>query len=399
MESGNVLINPQFNAASFIKNQIEKLKETLKGEKVLIAVSGGVDSTTCAALTRKAVGEKLTCILIDTGFMRLGEPEHIREVLSKPPLNLPVTIINAGERFMNRLTGLSDAEEKRKSFREEFYKVLSEEARSRGCRYLVQGTIAPDWIETKGGIKTQHNVLVQVGVKTEEKYGFTLVEPLANLYKDQVRLVARSLGVPKEISERQPFPGPGLTVRCVGNVEPEKLHELKKATSIVEKELSKFKFQQYFAAILDGEFSEDEESLKAASIAKNTLGLNKAYAKVFKNLATGVKGDERVYGKVLGVKLNDGSVEFKDLMNLQSRLISEVKRLSRVLYFILGKRGGRYVIAVRAVTTRDYMTANVAEVSFKTLRTIGEKILRSCPKVSEVYYDVTPKPPATIEYE
>jgi len=385
----------EFNAEAFIKAQVENLKREINGEKALIAVSGGVDSTTCAALAYKAVKENLICVLIDTGFMRLNEPEWVKETLSKPPLNLPVQILNAEENFIKILAGVKDAEEKRRRFREEFYKVLSEAAKKEHCKFLIQGTIAPDWIETKGGIKTQHNVLTQIGIKTEEKYGFTLLEPLVNLYKDQVRIIAKALGVPKEISERQPFPGPGLMVRCVGEVKKEKLKELKKATKIVEEKLTGKGLQQYFAAVLDEEFIQENFSIEYDLLDN---------IKVFKSLATGVKGDERAYGKIAGVKVKkalrkEAWSKFEELISLQSKIISEKKDFTRVLYLINERESGDYAVSIRAVLTRDYMTANVAQIDWETIEAVSQEILFKCLNVREVYYDITPKPPATIEYE
>lgn len=389
------MLASEFNAEEFIENQIENLRKEVKGGKALVAVSGGVDSTTCAALAYKAVKENLVCILIDTGFMRVNEPEWVKKTLSKPPLNLPVQIIKAEENFMKSLIGVKDAEEKRRIFREEFYKVLSSTAKKENCKFLIQGTIAPDWIETKGGIKTQHNVLTQIGIKTEEKYGFTVLEPLVNLYKDQVRVVAKALNIPKEISERQPFPGPGLMVRCVGEVKKEKLRELKKATEIVEEKLMDEGIQQYFAAVLDEEFIENQFFPE--------LSLNYA-AKIFKNLATGVKGDERAYGKIIGIKVEEEFrrkiwSDFEKLIFLQSKIISEKKDFTRVLYLIDEKNEGKYAVSIRAIKTRDYMTADVAQIDWETIRDITREILFKCSEVKEVYYDVTPKPPATIEYE
>jgi GMP synthase (glutamine-hydrolysing) len=385
----------ELDAEAFIKAQVENLRREIKGGKALIAVSGGVDSTTCAALAYKAVKENLICVLIDTGFMRINEPEWVKETLSKPPLNLPIQIVRAEENFIKILTGIKDAEEKRRRFRDEFYKILSEITKKERCKFLIQGTIAPDWIETKGGIKTQHNVLTQIGIKTEEKYGFTLLEPLANLYKDQVRVIAKALGIPKEVSERQPFPGPGLVVRCVGEVKKEKLRELKEATKIIEEKLTSKGLQQYFAAVLDEEFIKEKTSTEFELIDE---------VKVFKSLATGVKGDERAYGKIAGIKIKETLRRnvwnnFKELISLQSKIISERKDFTRVLYFINDKEEGDYAISIRAILTRDYMTANIAQIDWEAIEAISREVLFKCLSVKEVYYDVTPKPPATIEYE
>jgi len=219
----------EFDPREFVDKQVEEIKIAVGGERALIAVSGGVDSTTSAALTHRAIGENLLCVMLDDAFMRDGEPERVAQLLSQPPLNLPIKVLNVQQRFLNELKGLRDAEEKRRRFRETFYKALSETAEKEGCRFLVQGTIQADIVETKGGIKTQHNVLAQIGISPTERYGFQVIEPVASLYKEQVRKVARYLGVPTEMSERQPFPGPGLSVRVVGEVKVDKLESVKKA--------------------------------------------------------------------------------------------------------------------------------------------------------------------------
>ena len=230
----------KFTAKEFVEAEVERIRKSIGKEKALVAVSGGVDSSTCAVLTHKAIGENLVCVILDDAFMREGEPEHVTEILSKPPLNVPTKIVNARERFLNAMKGLRDAEEKRKMFRETFYQVLGETARSEGCKVLVQGTIRADIIETVGGVKTQHNVLEQMGINPMERYGFKVVEPLITLFKEQVRIVARFLGLPAELTERQPFPGPGLSVRVVGEIRADKLETLTKATSIVERELAQY---------------------------------------------------------------------------------------------------------------------------------------------------------------
>ncbi|RLI18059.1 GMP synthase, partial [Candidatus Bathyarchaeota archaeon] len=180
----------KFEPESFVEKQMAEIRKSIGNEKALVAVSGGVDSTTCAVLTHRAIGENLVCVILDDAFMREGEPEHVAELLSKPPLNVPTKVVNVRERFLQAMKGLRDAEEKRKMFRETFYQVLGETAKNEGCKVLVQGTIRADIVETVGGVKTQHNVLEQMGINPMERYGFKVVEPLVSLYKEQVRMVA-----------------------------------------------------------------------------------------------------------------------------------------------------------------------------------------------------------------
>ena len=227
-----------FNPGKFIESRVPEIKKLIGNKKALIAVSGGVDSTVCGVLTRKAIGENLICIILDDAFMREGEPQHIAQILSAPPLELPMRVLDVQARFLKALSTLRDAEEKRKRFRETFYNVLGETAKKERCEVLVQGTIKADVIETTGGVKTQHNVLEQMGINTVEHYGFKVVEPIEALFKGEVRILARHLGVPSEIAERQPFPGPGLSVRVVGEITPEKLESEIEATSIVEKKFT-----------------------------------------------------------------------------------------------------------------------------------------------------------------
>ena len=396
-----------FNPEEFVKRQVDKIKSEIGNAKALVAVSGGVDSSTSAVLTYKAIGENLICIFLDDAFMREGEPEKVAELLSAPPINLPVHIVNVRERFLNALKGLRDAEEKRKAFRETFYQTLAEIAKKESCKFLVQGTVKADVVETVGGVKTQHNVLAQVGINPAERFGFQVVEPVAELYKYQVRMVARYLGLPPEISERQPFPGPGLAVRVVGEIREDKLETLKKATAIVEDFLAKYNPSQYFAAIIDNKERVDRGTqLHVQEVTARQLNVpsRNVKVKIFEDKATGVKGGKRLYGDIAAIGAFENgkihSAPLARLLSLQTKIITEMPRFTRVLYAVSKAEEEKdYVIAVRAVKTRDFLTAQVAEVPWKTLQEVGEKILESCPKVSAIYYDVTPKPPATIEME
>jgi len=298
----------------FINESIEKIKKDVKG-RAIIALSGGVDSSVCAVLAHRAIGEMLTPIYIDTGLMRKGETERVKKTFS----GMNLQVVDAKVNFLRALRGLADPEKKRKAVGEAFIREFETEARKLGARYLIQGTIYPDRIESEGGIKSHHNVGGLPSVMDFEG----IVEPIADLYKDEVRDVARAIGLPKEISERMPFPGPGLSVRIIGEVTEEKLEVVREANAIVEEELvEQFAPWQTFAALLEK--------------------------------GTGVKGDNRVHG---------------------------------------------WIIAVRAVQSRDGMTAEAVELPWEVLRKIESRITGEIPAVSRVLYDITPKPPATIEFE
>ncbi len=298
----------------FIHESVEKIKKDVKG-RAIIALSGGVDSSVCAVLAHRAIGELLTPIYIDTGLMRKGETERIKNIFS----DMNLRVIDGKENFLRALKGLTDPEKKRKAVGEAFIREFEKEARKLGARYLIQGTIYPDRIESEGGIKSHHNVGGLPSVIDFEG----IIEPLADLYKDEVREVARALGLPREVSDRMPFPGPGLSVRIIGEVTEEKLAVVREANAIVEEELVKqFVPWQTFAALLEK--------------------------------GTGVKGDIRVHG---------------------------------------------WIIAVRAVNSRDGMTAEAMELPWETLKKIQSRITGEIPNVSRVLYDLTPKPPGTIEFE
>ena len=298
----------------FVERAINEIREKVGNGKAIIALSGGVDSSVCATLAYKAIGDRLIPVFVDTGLMRLGEPERIKETFS----HMNFVFVDARDDFLSALKGVTDPEEKRKVVGELFVRVFERVAEEYRADYLIQGTIYPDVIESMGGIKSHHNV---GGFPIRYKFK-DVIEPIRELYKDEVREVARYLGLPPEISERMPFPGPGLAVRICGEVTPEKVEVVRKANAIVEEELKDYEKWQAFAALI--------------------------------GKATGVKGDLRVYG---------------------------------------------YIIAVRAVDSRDGMTADPIRIEHEKLRKIALRITGEIPEVARVVYDVTPKPPATIEFE
>ncbi|MDP2899454.1 MAG: ATP-binding protein [Candidatus Bathyarchaeota archaeon] len=386
-----------FDAKTFLDKQIVATREALGKEKALIAVSGGVDSTVSAAITHRAIGGNLSCVFIDDNFMRLGEPERVEQLLSSPPLGLPVKVLDERDRFMAALKGLKDAEEKRKAFRDTFYKALSDAAKREKCMHLVQGTIRADIEETAAGVKTQHNILEQIGINPVEKYGFRVVEPLVALYKWQVREVARIIGMPEELSERQPFPGPGLSVRVVGEITPEKLDEEKKATVIAEEYLAPLKPSQFFAAIFGSAPTRRDEVISAE--VSEDLGISPVEADVLSEKATGVVDGKRTYGDVVLLDLAGAKPAHGKLQRAREMLQGDHPDVTRVLVKLGAREGRGYRVTLRAIKTRDFLTAEVVSVPWRTLEEASEKILEKCPRVSAVYYDVTPKPPATVEFE
>jgi len=371
-----------FDARSFIEEIAPKLREAVKEGRAIAAVSGGVDSTTAAVLAYKVLGpERVIPVMIDTGFLRLNEAERVREMLR--PI-MPLTIVNEAERFVRAVEGLEDSEEKRKAFREVFYDVLAELARKYNAKYLIQGTIAADWVETQGGIKTQHNVLVQLGIDTESEWGFTVVEPLVDLYKNEVRELAKYLGLPDEIVQRQPFPGPGLLVRTVGRVTREKLEVERRADWEVENGLKGLGYSQYFAVTFDSEGEYSEE-------LRREVG-HRVF--LYRAMATGVKGDVRAYGRIASL---EAPLDYEKLRDAVSKLTKQ--DITHVLVKLKeGERDGKYSVAIRAVVTQDFMTADFAQVPEDVLMRVAERIM-AIEGVKEVLYDVTSKPPATIEFE
>jgi GMP synthase (glutamine-hydrolysing) len=370
-----------FNPESFIEEVKPQILKEVREEKILAAISGGVDSTTAAVLMYKILGKQLLPIMIDTGFLRKDEARKVKDMLKDI---LPLQIVDKSEEFISALEGISDAEEKRKKFRDLFYSTLSTIAKENGIRYLVQGTIAADWVETQGGIKTQHNVLVQLGIDTEKTWGFKVIEPLADLYKDEVRALARYLGLPKEISERQPFPGPGLLIRVVGKLTREKLEIEREVNDIIESELKDLGFSQYFSVIIDSQKSLDDLISSEVNVP----------VYVYNTRATGVKGDVRSYGKIASIPLIDDYEKVREIVQKITKY-----DVTHVGMIINDRKDGKYSIGIRAVLTQDFMTADFAKIELSKLQTIAEKIMRINKEIKEVFYDVTSKPPATIEYE
>ncbi|MCJ7804556.1 glutamine-hydrolyzing GMP synthase [Patescibacteria group bacterium] len=302
----------------FITKTTKEIKKTVGDQKTLVACSGGVDSVVCTILSHKALGKKLLAVFIDSGLMRDGEPESVTKILKKS--GVKTKLVRVRSKFFKALKGKADPERKRKAFRDTFYKVLGQAAKTEKAKFLIQGTIKADIIETQGGIKTQHNVLEQIGIDPQ-KYGLKVLEPLKELFKPEVRQVAKALGLSEEVSERMPFPGPGLATRIVGEVTPRRVKIVREATKIIEKELNKLKPFQTFAVLLSDK-------------------------------ATGIKGGKRAFGNI---------------------------------------------IVIRCVNSSDAMTAKPTHISFELLQKIQEKITK-IPSIVRVCYDLTPKPPATIEY-
>ena len=316
--------NGDYDIGNYLKEQIEDVKKRIGKEKILLALSGGVDSSVCAALLSKAVPGQLTCIFVDHGFMRLNEGDEIEAAFSNRDLNF--IRINAEDRFLSKLKGICDPEQKRKIIGREFIEVFEEEALKLGnIKYLAQGTIYPDIIESGGEhtavIKSHHNV----GGLPETLKFKELIEPLKGLFKDEVRKLGKLLELPKELVERQPFPGPGLAVRVMGEVVKEKLDILRRADFIFREEVDEMENrpQQYFA-IFTGVRS------------------------------VGVKGDFRTYDNV---------------------------------------------IALRAVMTNDFMTCDYAQIPHNILEKASSRIVNEVKEISRVVYDITSKPPATVEWE
>lgn len=309
-----------FDPDIFIEEKVRWLKKELGNEKAFAATSGGVDSTVSAMLAHKAVGKRAIVAFLDDGLMREGEPEDVVEKLKGMGLN--AKLYKVQDPFFKVLKGLADPEEKRKAFRKTFYETLTQIAKAEGAKYFIQGTIAADVVETKGGVKTQHNVLDQIGIESAKEYGFKFLEPLVELFKPEVRKVGEKLGLPMEMHQRRPFPGPGLALRVIGEVTPQRVAVVRKATKIIEEGTA-------------------------------DLGSFQAFAVLLSDKATGVEGGKRKFGDI---------------------------------------------VVIRAVDSKDAMTAKPTKVPWDRLEAMRDRVLKELPSVVKVLYDLTGKPPSTIEY-
>ena len=309
------------NCKKFVNKEIKKIKKTVGSNRAVSVLSGGVDSSTVTILGHKSLGDKLKTVFINNGLMREREPENVVKTFKK--LGINVEIINAKDKFFRALKKKTDPEKKRKAISDVFYKdVFKKIVKQSKIKFLLQETILTDVEETVAGIKKQHNVLTQIGINPEKEFGYQVVEPLIELRKDDVKKVAKLLGLPKTIYQRIPFPGPALSARVIGEVNLKKIALIRKATAITEQELKGSGAFQYFPVLMEDK-------------------------------ATGVRKGKREFGNI---------------------------------------------IIIRCVESKDARTAAPTKLSWKVLERITKRLITEIPEVNRVCYDITPKPPATIEY-
>jgi GMP synthase (glutamine-hydrolysing) len=308
------------DTAAFIEDQIREIRQAVGQATAINALSGGVDSSVVTAIGHRALGDRLRTVFVDNSLMRAGEPQRVVKMFAD--MNIPVELVDARQEFLSALAGVTDPEQKRRAITDTFYaKGFGRLVKQSGAKFLLHGTILTDIEETVDGIKRQHNILAQIGIKPEEAYGYAVLEPLKTLRKDGVRAVARDLGLPKSLSERMPFPGPALAARIVGEVTRERLDTVRAATAIVEEELADCGAFQYMAVLLTDK-------------------------------ATGIRNNKREFGQI---------------------------------------------IVVRCVESVDARQATVTRLPWEKLEQISRRIT-DIPGVNRCLYDLTPKPPATIEY-
>lgn len=397
-----------WDPASYIRSKITRIAAEVGKGRAMVAVSGGVDSTVTAVLARKALGERLVTVHVDHGFMREDESEQVLKDLAS--LGLETILVDASKRFMDSISGVEDGSAKRKKVGELFVRTFEEVANRRDVTSLIQGTIAPDAIESSRGmaskrrgaehggmIKLHHNV----GGLPEEMW-IQVVEPIRDLFKYQVRLLGKALGIPDKLLERQPFPGPGLCVRIGGAVTAEATHVLGKATTIVEQSLGPYRPAQYLVYMMG---REAERHIEAERIAREMLGPSYSIsASVHRNLGVGVKGDERILGRIVSLrieregKLAWGLIPWLDLLRLQSAITGGLREVCRVLAVVREREEGEMAAVIRSVETRDFMTAMPSQIPFETLSAAADGLLK-LPLIGAVFYEITTKPSSTIELE
>jgi len=306
---------------AFVEDQIAQLRQTVGDAQAINALSGGVDSSLVTVLGHRALGDQLRTVFIDNALMRAGEPQNVVEMFAQ--IDIPVELIDSRNEFLSALAGLTDPEQKRHAITETFYSdVFGRLVKESGAKFLLHGTILTDIEETVAGIKRQHNILSQLGIDTQETYGYTVIEPLKTLRKDDVRAVCEYLELPAQLSHRIPFPGPALATRIVGEVTGPRLDTVRQATAIVEEELADSGAFQYMAVLLN-------------------------------DRATGIRDNQREFGQI---------------------------------------------IVVRCIESVDARTATPTELPWETLHQICRRVVTEVPGVNRCLYDLTPKPPATIEY-
>ena len=305
----------------FVDEQIAEIKQTVGDAIAINALSGGVDSSVVTVLGHRALGDRLKTFFLDNALMREGEPQRVVKLFAD--IGIPVMLLDASADFLGALKGLTDPEEKRQAITDTFYSnVFSRLVKETGAKFLMHGTILTDIEETVAGIKRQHNILAQVGIDPETEYGYGVIEPLKTLRKDGVREVAKVVGLPAEICERIPFPGPALSARIVGEVTGDRLKTVRAATVIVEEELADSGAFQYLAVLLN-------------------------------DMATGIRGGKREFGQI---------------------------------------------IVLRCIDSVDAREATAVRLPWEKLERICERITTEIPNVNRCLYDLTPKPPATVEY-
>jgi GMP synthase (glutamine-hydrolysing) len=387
----------------FIIKAVGQIIKASKNDRAIIAVSGGVDSSSAALLSAKAIGNKLVAVHIDHGLMRKDESSKVVSLLNK--LGLNIYFIDATKKFLSELKGLDKSDKKRLVIGRLFIKEFEKVAREVGALWLIQGTIAPDVIESTRGetrrkdrghgglIKIHHNVAgLPSGMKIK------LIEPLSQLFKYQVRLLAKELGLPAYMADRQPFPGPGLACRVAGPLTKDKVNLLREINIEVEAELERYNPSQYFAMLVNT--AEAYTSPLGCEIAAKYLKKN-VEAHVLQDESIGVKGDQRVIGKVMVLDANGSkpwiSTSWVEILRMQTEITGSLPEVCRVVALLTQKNRGKYGVIARAVNTLDYMTAIPTQVDFQRLSQLGESILDSYNEASFFGFEVTTKPAATIE--